>query len=176
MAEQLSLDQNRMSIIIMDYQIRQLSAFSEKFQNELIAKANMVLAKARHEGIPIIYVEVLRGERTPERKIHPSITPRSGEPVLTKRRTGPFSTTNLDEVLKKQNIETIAIMGIQTGNSVLSTVCWATDIGYKSIIISDCCADEDMEVHNFLIERVLPRRASVITSQEFLREIERASR
>jgi len=171
MVTQLSIDRAKTAVILMDYQIRALSPYPAGFQKEILRKANEVLAKVRSERIPVIYVEVVRGERTPEMAIHPDITPKQAEIVLTKHRVGPFSTTNLDEVLKKQNIETIVIMGIQTGNSVLSAVCWAADIGYKPIIISDCCADQDAEVHRFLIERVLPRRASVITSQEFLQAL-----
>ncbi len=174
MVTQSSIDRAKTAVILMDYQIRRLNPFPAEFQKEMLRKANEVLAKARSERIPVIYVEVVRGERTPEMAIHPDITPKQAEIVLTKHRVGPFSTTNLDEVLKKQNIETIVIMGIQTGNSVLSAVRWAADIGYKLIVISDCCADDDTEVHRFLIERVLPRQASVITSQEFLRMIERA--
>ncbi|MFC1943561.1 cysteine hydrolase family protein, partial [Chloroflexota bacterium] len=164
MATQSSIDLAKTAVILMDYQIRQLSPFPAEFQKEILRKAKEVLAKARSELIPVIYVEVVRGERTPEMSIHPDITPKHAEIVLTKHLTGPFSTTNLDEVLRKQNIETLVIMGIQTGNSVLSAVRWAADIGYKLIVISDCCADQDAEVHRFLMERVLPRHASVITS------------
>jgi len=173
MTTKLPIDWTKTAIILMDYQIQRISPFPVEFQKELLRKANEVLAKARSEHIPIIYVEVVRGERTPEMAIHPDITPRQAEIVLTKHRVGPFSTTNLDELLKSQNIETIVIMGIQTGNSVLSAVCWAADIGYKVVVISDCCADEDIEVHRFLTERVLTRRASVITAQELLQIIEK---
>ncbi|MFC2007944.1 cysteine hydrolase [Chloroflexota bacterium] len=174
MATQSLIDRTKTAVILMDYQIEGLNRFPAEFQKEILRKANEVLAKARSEHIPVIYVEVVRGERTPEIEIHPDIAPKQSEFVLTKHRVGPFSTTNLDEVLKKQNIETVVIMGIQTGNSVLSGVCWAADIGYKLIVISDCCADRDVEVHRFLTERVLLRRASVITSQEFLRVMEKA--
>jgi len=172
MSEQLSFNRSKTAILIMDYQNRQLGYFSESFQSELIARANKVLAKARLEGIPVIYIEVLRGERTPEREIHPAITPQPGEPVLTKRRTGPFSTTNLDEVLKKQGIETLALMGISTSGCVLSTVRWAADIDYRLIVLSDCCADRDDEVQRVLMEKVFPRQASVVTAQEFIQAVE----
>ncbi|MFC1958399.1 cysteine hydrolase family protein [Chloroflexota bacterium] len=172
MVTHLSINRANTAVILMDYQIRQLSLFPAEFQKEILRKANEVLAKARSEHILVIYVEVVRGERTPEMVIHPDITPNQAEIVLTKHRIGPFSTTNLDEVLRKQNIETLVIMGIQTGNSVLSAVRWAADIGYKLTVISDCCADQDDEVHRFLMERVLTRQASVITSQEFLEVIE----
>lgn len=169
MSEQLSIDKSKTAILIMDYQNRQLGYFSEAFRRELLAKANNVLDKARLEGIPVIYIEVVRGERTPEREIHPAIVPQPGELVLTKRRTGPFSTTNLDEMLKKQGIETLVLMGISTSGCVLSTVRWAADIDYRLIVISDCCADRDDEVHRVLMEKVFPRQASVVTAQEFIR-------
>jgi len=171
MAEQLSLNPNKMAVLIMDYQNRQLSSFSEDFQNELISRANKVLAKARHDGIPVIYVEVRRGERTPETEIHPAVSPQLGEPVLTKRRFGPFSTTNLDDVLKKEGIETLVLMGISTSGCVLSTVRWAVDIDYQLIVLSDCCADRDDEVQRVLMGKVFPRQASVVTSQEFLQAL-----
>ena len=170
MTEQLSINLKKTAILIMDYQNRQLSNFSEAFQHEILEKANMVLAKARSENIPVIYIEVVRGERTPETEIHPAITPKSGETVLTKSRVGPFSTTNLDELLKKQGVETLILMGIATSGCVLSTVRWTADIDYRIVVISDCCADPDTEVHQILMEKVFPWHgmATVVSSQEFI--------
>jgi len=171
MAEQLSLDPKKTTVLIMDYQNRQLSNFSDAFRDEILAKANTVLAKARHDGIPVIYVEVRRGERTPETEIHPAVTPESGEMVLTKSRVVPFSTTKLDEVLKKQGIEMLVLMGISTSGCVLSTVRWAADVDYQLIVLSDCCADRDDEVQRVLMGKLFPRQASVVTSQEFLQAL-----
>ena len=176
MNDKLLYDQNKTAILLMDYQNRQLSNFSDGFRDAILAKANTVLAKARQVGIPVIYVEVLRGERTPETEIHPAVTPKSGEIVLTKKRVGPFSTTNLAEVLKKQEIETLVLMGISTSGCVLSTVREAADIDYQIIVISDCCADTDEEVHRVLMEKVFPWHgmAIVMPSQEFLQSLGRA--
>ncbi len=91
--------------------------------------------------------------------------------MLTKRRYGPFSTTNLDELLKKQGVETLVLMGISTSGCVLSTVRGAADIDYRLIVLSDCCADRDEEVQRVLMEKVLPVHASVVTSQEFLQTL-----
>jgi len=41
-------------------------------------KANSILAKARKDNIPVIYIEVRGGERTPEMEIHPGVTPKAG--------------------------------------------------------------------------------------------------
>ncbi|MDA0988807.1 MAG: cysteine hydrolase [Chloroflexi bacterium] len=168
MVEKFSIDRSNTAVLIMDYQVRQLSGFSEEFQNELLGKANQVLAAARDTGIPVIHIEVRRGERTPETEIHDAITPKSGERVLTKSRAWPFSTTNLDEVLKELGIETLVLMGISTSGCVLSTVRWGSDIDYKSIVLSDCCADRDDEVQRVLMEKLFPRQATVVTSQEFV--------
>ena len=172
MVEQLSIDRGKTAVLIMDYQNRQLSSFSEEFQKEILRKANEVLARARSKGIPVIYVEVVRGERTPDREIHHAITPKSGEIVLTKSRTGPFSTTNLDDVLKNHGAETLVLMGISTSGCVLTTVRWGADVDYKLIVLSDCCADQDDEVQRVLMEKLFPRQATVVTSQQFLRALE----
>jgi len=168
MAEQLSLERGKTAVLIMDYQNRQLSGFSGEYQNALLERANTVLAKAREANIPVLYVEVRRGERTPETEIHSSIVPRPGEPVFTKSRVGPFSTTDLDESLKKQGIETLVLMGISTSGCVLSAVRWAADIDYRLVVVSDCCADRDEEVNRVLMEKVFPRQATVVTSPEII--------
>jgi nicotinamidase-related amidase len=157
----------------MDYQNRQLGSFSDAFRDELLAKANTVLARARHASIPVIYVEVRRGERTPETEIHSAVTPQSEDIVVTKSRVGPFSTTDLDAILKSKGIDTLVLMGIRTSGVVLSTVRWAADIDYRLIVLSDCCADPDEEVHRVLIEKVLLflGQATIVTSQEFLKAL-----
>ena len=168
MTEKLEINRSKAAVIIMDYQIRILDSLPKERLPELLKRANIVLAKARQKGVPVIYVEVIRGERTPETEIHPDIKPKAAETVLTKRRVGPFSTTNLDEILKKQGINTLVLLGVSTSGCVLSTVRWAYDIDYQLIVLSDCCADRDDEVHRVLMEKVFTRMTKVITSQEFI--------
>jgi nicotinamidase-related amidase len=174
MKQQLTFKKGKTLVLVMDYQRRQLGSFSPEFQNEIISRANTVLQKARVKGIPIIHVEVQRGERTPETEIHPRMTPEPGEILLTKRRVGPFSTTNLDEILKSQGIDTLILLGIRTSGCVLTTVRWADDIDYKLVVLSDCCADAEQDVHQILMEKVFPRQAAVITTQECLQLMENA--
>jgi nicotinamidase-related amidase len=171
MAEQLSMDAGKTVILIEDYQNRQLSGFTDEYRGELLKRANTVLDKARGAGIPVFYVEVRRGERTPESEIHSAILPKPGEPVFTKSRVGPFSTTNLDEELRKKGIETLVVMGIATSGCVLSTVRWAADIGYKQVVVSDCCADRDEEVNRVLLEKVIPRQATMVTSEDLFKAL-----
>jgi len=170
--EKVEINRSKAAVIIMDYQIRILDSLPKERLPELLKRANIVLAKARQKGVPVIYVEVIRGERTPEMEIHSDIKPKAGETVLTKRRVGPFSTTNLDEILKKQGIDTLVLMGVSTSGCVLSTVRWAYDIDYQLIVLSDCCADRDDEVQRVLMEKIFTRMTKVITSQEFIEALE----
>ncbi|MFC1992160.1 cysteine hydrolase family protein [Chloroflexota bacterium] len=174
MTETLSIDQGKTAVLIMDYQnAPQLGNLTETVRNELLAKANAVLARAREKGIPIIYIEVRRGEKTTENAIHSAVAPKPGELVLTKQRVGPFTTTDLDAILKSKGIDTLVLMGISTSGVVLSTVRGAADLDYRIIVLSDCCTDRDEEVQRVLMGKVfqLFRQATVIESQEFIQAL-----
>ena len=66
MAKQLTVDRCKTAILIMDYQNRMLNELAEEPRKEILRKANEILSKARSNSIPVIYIEVRRGERTPE--------------------------------------------------------------------------------------------------------------
>ena len=83
MAGQLTIDKTKTAVLIMDYQNRMLNELSEPARKEILEKANAILAKARKDKVPVIYIEVRKGERTPEMEIHPGITPKAGDVVLT---------------------------------------------------------------------------------------------
>jgi nicotinamidase-related amidase len=191
---QLAIEQDKTAVLIMDYQNKQLSGQPEARREHLLENANKVLAAARSKGLPVIYVEVRSrkgppefkpwdierrqksgqedlGKREPLFEIHPEVTPQEGEVVVTKRRIGPFSTTNLYEVLEGLRIETLVLMGISTGGVVLSVVRWAADIDFQIVVLKDACADPDEEVHRVLVEKVIPRQATVVTCDEFLQAL-----
>jgi nicotinamidase-related amidase len=60
------------------------------------------------------------------------------------------------------------LAGISTSGDILSTTGMAADLDYEITILADCCADNDAEVHRVLMEKILPRRANVIDSKDFL--------
>jgi|SRR5271157_2382081 len=169
MAQQVKIDKQKTAVLIMDYQNRMVNELSGEAKKDILEKANAILSIARSNNIPVIYIEVRRGPRTPEMEIHSAVTPKPGELVLTKQRTGPFTTTNLIEVLKKQGIDTLVLMGIATQGCVLTTVRCGADLDYKLIVVSDCCANPpSAEVHKMLMEKVFPGQANVVTAEEIL--------
>jgi nicotinamidase-related amidase len=78
-------------------------------------------------------------------------------------RVGAFSTTDLDAQLRERGIDTLILAGISTTGVVLSTVRDASDRDYRVVVLADATADPEAEVHEFLIDRIFPRQADVIT-------------
>ena len=82
------------------------------------------------------------------------------------QRVGAFSTTDLDAQLRGRGIDTLILAGISTSGVVLSTVRDASDRDYRVLVLADATADPDPGVHEFLIGRIFPRQADVITVGE----------
>lgn len=190
----LTFDKGRTAVLIMDYQNDIVAMLPEKEQGPLLERAFMVLKEARRAGMPVIYVVVrfregypeinpqnklfsslkesgrLR-EGTPGAEVNAKVAPQPGDIVVTKRRVGAFSTTDLQTVLRAKNIDTLVLFGISTSGVVLSTVRWAADMDYRMVIVADACADRSEEVHRVLTEKVFPWQATVATSQEVIKAI-----
>jgi nicotinamidase-related amidase len=73
--------------------------------------------------------------------------------------------------LRANNIETLIILGYATSGVVLSTVRYAADSDYRLVVVEDCCADQDPEVHNFLTQRIFPRQAEVVSADEVIQAL-----
>ncbi len=190
MASTLTLDRHHTALLIMDYQSSIVSGVAEK-DADLLNRTAAVLAAARAANLPIIYIVVQFREGYPEvsprnrsfssiresgrmlagspgTEIHTQVEPRPGEIVVAKRRVGAFSTTDLETILRAQGITSLVLCGIATSGVVLSTVRWAADMDYELVVIEDCCADRDDEVHRVLTQKVFPRQASVVSAQEII--------
>ena len=74
-------------------------------------------------------------------------------------------------VLRARDITTLVLFGIATSGVVLSTLLHACDADYELIVISDCCADLDAELHEALLTRLFPQRATVMTASEFVQAV-----
>ncbi len=189
MAEQLSIDRARSAILIMDYQAAVVEGFATE-REALLERAASVLARARGAGLKVIYIVVKFRPGYPEvsprnvnfnavrqsgrfideagTQVHPAVAPASADIIVVKHRVGAFAGTDLDMVLRANDIETLVMFGIATSGVVLSTLRHAADADYRLIVLKDCCSDRDAEVHRVLLEKVFPRQAKVITAAEFI--------
>lgn len=191
MPDNLTIDKGKTAVLIMDCQNEIVALLPQDRQEMVLQKASRVLTRSRQIGLPVIYVVVGFREGYPElslrnktyvpirennrliagsmgTEIRSEVAPKKGEIVVTKRRLGAFSTTELGAALSAKDINTLVIMGVATSGCVLSTVRWAADMDYRLIVVSDGCADRDEEVHRVLTEKVFPRQATVVTAEEFI--------
>jgi nicotinamidase-related amidase len=160
-------------------------------------RCSSVLKAARRAGMTVIHVkfgfrpglpEVSTRNRlfaaiksSPERQklfegasgaIHPALGPEPDEVVITKHRVSAFPGSDLQMILRTKEIDTLALFGIATSGVVLSTLLEAFDSDYRVIVIADCCADTDADLHRVLIERLFPVRGEVAMAADFLKAVE----
>jgi pimeloyl-ACP methyl ester carboxylesterase len=66
-----------------------------------------------------------------------ALAPRAGEPVVTRRRTGPFAGSDLAPALRGLGVDALVLAGVSTGGVVASTVCAAADEDLALTVLSD---------------------------------------
>lgn len=91
----------------------------------------------------------------------------NGEVVVTKKRVSAFAGSDLELVLRAHEVTDLVLAGIATSGVVLSTVREAADRDYALTVLADLCLDGDDEVHRVLTEKVFPRQADVINSDDW---------
>ena len=99
---------------------------------------------------------------------NPAIAPTGDDIVVVKRRVSAFSGSDLEVFLRARDIRHLILAGIATSGVVLSTIREAADKDYQLTVLSDLCVDFDAEVQSVLLEKVFPRQADVITSQQWI--------
>ena len=176
------------ALLVMDLEMGILNTFpgAESYVN----KVATAIIHAREKNIAVIYVRVGFRQTKPEislnnksfsamkenianvdmeafMKIHPAVEPLQNDVVVTKRRVSAFTGSDLEVVLRAQNINHIVLAGISTSGVVLSTVREAADKDYRITVLSDGCADRDEEVHSVLVTKIFPKQADVLTIDEW---------
>jgi nicotinamidase-related amidase len=187
--EALSIDRSRSVVLAMDYQSGIVTGYATD-QEALLQRAAGVLARARQAGFDVIYVTVRFRPGYPEvsprdarfsaikesgrflagtdADVHPAVAPHPGDIMVVKHRVSAFAGTDLDMILRAKGTETLILFGIATSGVVLSTVRHAADADYRLVVLKDCCADRDPDVHQCLMDKVFPGQATVITAAECL--------
>ena len=186
----LSFDIARTAVLSMDLQTAIVSIYTKGHADWLTPAANL-LKKARDQGLGVIHVQVGFRPGLPEVSlrnpllsavktsiqhqqlfqgtagaIHTAVAPQGEDIIVTKHRISAFTGTDLEMILRAKEIETLILFGIATSGVVLSTVLDASDADYRLVVIKDCCADLDPEVHGCLMEKVFPRLATILDAGE----------
>jgi nicotinamidase-related amidase len=176
------------ALLVMDYQAGVVARVRQP--DQLLAQARTAIDLVRDWGGHIGYVRVALEDEdfdvpetsrmgallrasgqafhadSPTTAIDERVAPDVGDVVVRKTRVGAFSTTDLHDQLQDVGVDTLVLAGISTSGVVLSTVIEAHDLDYRVLVLADGCADTDPQVHAFLLEKIFPRRAEVITLAE----------
>src|SRR5882672_35310 len=195
MGTDLSFDITRTALLAMDCQTGIVSIYA-KPPEEFLERASTVVRAARTRGMAVVHVQVGFRPGLPEVSarnklfaaiksssqhqklfegatgaIHPALGPEADDLVVTKHRVSAFTGTDLEMVLRAKDIDTLVLFGIATSGVVLSTLLHACDADYQLVVIADCCADLDADLHGALVTRLFPQRAAVVTAGEFVRAL-----
>ena len=182
------------ALLVMDVQGATVKGLQENEKETFFVSLQKAIAAARENKIPVIYVvvgfrkgypevsannkmfsSIISGARSFDKeedyKVAEEVAPQNGDIVITKKRVSAFAGSDLEVILRAQKIDQIVLAGIATSGVVLSTLREAADKDYKIIVLSDCCADRDEEVHRVLTTKVFPRQADVMTASEWISQL-----
>lgn len=183
------MEKVKKALLVMDMQSSILSSLADPAP--LVSNMTQAIKNAREKEIPVIYIVVGFRQGMPEvsknnkifsaikqqmadvnmqewMAIHPTLSPQEQDIIINKKRISAFTGSDLEVVLRSQDIKHLVLTGIATSGVVLSTIREAADKDYQLTVIEDCCADSDPEVHQILMNKVFPRQAEVISLQQWI--------
>jgi nicotinamidase-related amidase len=179
---------SRLALLLLDFQYGVLDTIRNSA--DVLSRAEVALWWARQQRVQVAHVRVaftegdfagvpahnkaLRqvvesrrfADGSPEAAIHSRVAPQGRELVVRKTRFGAFSTTELHCLLQELGIDTLILAGISTSGVVLSTVRDALDRDYEIYVLADAIADHDPQLHDVLVERLLPQSVNVIDTRD----------
>jgi nicotinamidase-related amidase len=180
----MRLDTRRTALLLLDYQHDNITATPGIAQARVLEHSARVLEAARRRGLRVIHITAsvrrdyldmprasslwmkLRESKTliqgtPGAEIHPLVAPREDELVINKTCVDPFLTTNLGQALINFDVNTLVLIGLWTNFVVEATARHAADVGYRVVIVRECCASNDVDNHEWAMTRILPAIAEV---------------
>jgi nicotinamidase-related amidase len=183
----LRLDPKTSALVLIDLQKGILARdAAPRPTSQVVAGARGMAAKFRAAGAPVVWVTVnwaadyADALKTPVDEAMPR--PPGGFPPgfaelaeglaepgdlqVVKRQWGAFYGTDLDLLLRRRGVETIALGGIATNFGVESTARAAWEHGYALVVLEDLCATHTTEMHAFATTKIFPRIARVRASAE----------
>lgn len=112
--------------------------------DRLLANACLLIEAARKSDLTVVYIQhcaypgqvLVKG--TDAWKIHQDIAPIEGDIIIEKNESSAFKGTELADVFRKGNIDTLIICGMQSEHCVANTSLSALELGFKVFVVNDC--------------------------------------
>jgi gluconolactonase len=175
----------------MDFQHDILAVTPQYREKHLLETVTRVLDAARHTSATIVYITVsfrddyadapahsplFQAEKahgvmkvgSPGAAICEELTPQRGDLVINKHGVDPFNSTHLANVLRARDVETLVLMGVWTNYVVEATARTGADSGYRIIVVTDGCASDTEDHHQFFITQILPMLGTAATASDVI--------
>lgn len=150
--------------------------FYDRIDDTVIPNIQKLLARFRDNGLPVLFTAMGTEQEdlsdlpatwrktyprigydksrpgTKEFEIREEVKPLAGEPVLTKRTSGTFVCTDIQQRLQDWGVETLVITGVETDCCVYNTSVEANDRGYQVIVLEDATTTLTRTGHKLFLE------------------------
>jgi nicotinamidase-related amidase len=107
-------------------------------------------------------------EGTPAVEVIDDVAPRPEEPVVRGQAANGFDRTELDTILRLAGVDNLVLAGIATDVAVESTARGASDLGYRTIVVSDACTADSDQAHARSLEVIKRWFGETPTADEVL--------
>jgi nicotinamidase-related amidase len=87
-------------------------------------------------------------------RIIPELTLAPGDYRVEKTRYSPFAGTNLDEILRAEQVEEVHVVGVMTSICVMETVRELFERDMPALVYRQGVADSDPEAHAFALKQM----------------------
>ena len=187
----LMLDPRRCAFLAMDFQHDILAVTPQYREKHLLETVTRVLDAARHTSATIVHITVsfrddyadapahsplFQAEKargvmkvgSPGAAICEELTPQTGDLVINKHGVDPFNSTHLANVLRARDVETLVLMGVWTNYVVEATARTGADSGDRIIVVTNGCASDTEDHHQFFITEILPMLGTAATASDVI--------
>jgi nicotinamidase-related amidase len=187
---------SKLALIIIDLEkafVMPDAPHAVKMAQDSLPACQKVIEATRKQGIPVFYVkrlyrddgsdvEITRWEKWKEggramrpqstgstsAEYMPEIAPQPGDYLIVKKRWSAFFKTELDLILHRLGVETVALIGTTTPNCIRTTAYDANSYDFEVIIIEDCCTSNTQEIQDANILDLKNMGAIMMTSKEYV--------
>lgn len=144
-----------------------------EFIAEILPNLASLITYCRSTGVEVVFVRI--GYRTPDARdgkpglvnlpaetprvpedleILPELQPLPHEMVIDKRSVSAFNSTAIDQTLRFMGINRVWAAGVVTEACVELTARDASDRGYFTTLVTDCCASSTRAAHDDAVQRM----------------------
>lgn len=141
------------ALLLIDVQNSMFNGESAVYQSDVMLKRILALEKyALEKQLPIFYLQHSGDVGSPEEKntetwkLNPSLLLKG--PVVEKTELNAFALTEIDQLLQKNNVNSLIIAGMQSDYCIFANSMAASQLGYDITLVSDAHSTCDSSTEN----------------------------